>query len=499
MQTNPAPTVADLAEATPATRDRYVDFLRAFSIIVVVFGHWLMAVVALRRGRIDGTNLLGIVPGLWIATWVLQIMPVFFFVGGFSNSVTLDALERRGGSYVEFIQSRTARLLKPICVFLGAWAGFAIVLELAGVPATSLRSATHFVTQPLWFIAVYIGIVALAPVMLRLHRRFGVGVLPALAAGAALVDFVRFGQGTYAVGALNLLFVWLFAHQLGFFYADGRLSALTRRTLVGLAAAGLFGLVLLTQVGSYPGSMVGMPGASVSNMFPPTICILALTVWQVAAAMLLRPVLSRWLQRPHVWQGVIALNGVIMTVFCWHLTALVGALLLLSPLHFPQPAAGSAAWWLLRPLWFGVLLLLLAVLVAAWSRFERPRARADESVRGSSALAALGVACVVVAIGGFAMTGLAPLTAGSKLIVFKVTPLANGVLLVLGQVCLWGASRTQFSGRNASSTCCAAAVGVTSPAATLASRPGTRAATSASARSDSTSVSDTSDHIHCRA
>jgi hypothetical protein len=114
-------------------------------------------------------------------------------------------------------------------------------------------------------------------------------------------------------------------------------------------------------------------------------------------------------------------------------------------------------------------------------------------------IAALGAACVVIAIGGFAMTGLAPLTARWKLIVFKVRPLANGLLLVLGQVCLRGASRTQPCGRNASSTCCAAAVGVTSPADTLASRPGTRAATSPSPRSNSTSVSETSDHIHCRA
>ena len=31
-----------MAEATPPDRDRYVDFLRGFSIVVVVLGHWLM-------------------------------------------------------------------------------------------------------------------------------------------------------------------------------------------------------------------------------------------------------------------------------------------------------------------------------------------------------------------------------------------------------------------------------------------------------------------------
>ena len=33
---------AHLAEQTPASRNRYVDFLRAASIIVVIIGHWLV-------------------------------------------------------------------------------------------------------------------------------------------------------------------------------------------------------------------------------------------------------------------------------------------------------------------------------------------------------------------------------------------------------------------------------------------------------------------------
>ena len=33
------PSIKDLAAATPGSRDRYVDFLRALSIAVVVFGN----------------------------------------------------------------------------------------------------------------------------------------------------------------------------------------------------------------------------------------------------------------------------------------------------------------------------------------------------------------------------------------------------------------------------------------------------------------------------
>src|SRR5215212_3900325 len=85
---------SDLARQTSASRDRYVDFLRLFSIAVVVLGHWLMAVVVWHGSEFHTGNAIAMTPGLWIATWLLQVMPIFFFVGGFANLATVDALRR---------------------------------------------------------------------------------------------------------------------------------------------------------------------------------------------------------------------------------------------------------------------------------------------------------------------------------------------------------------------------------------------------------------------
>ena len=89
-----------LAARTPATRDRYVDFLRAFSIAAVVLGHWLIGIIWWEHGIIRTTSAIGVTSGLWLATWALQVMPLFFFVGGFSNLVTYRAFRRRGDSTV---------------------------------------------------------------------------------------------------------------------------------------------------------------------------------------------------------------------------------------------------------------------------------------------------------------------------------------------------------------------------------------------------------------
>ncbi|MGH7645744.1 MAG: hypothetical protein ACREMR_09175, partial [Gemmatimonadales bacterium] len=49
---------AALAARTPTSRQRYLDFLRAFSLSVVVLGHWLLAVVT-------RTDAAGAVAGGW--------------------------------------------------------------------------------------------------------------------------------------------------------------------------------------------------------------------------------------------------------------------------------------------------------------------------------------------------------------------------------------------------------------------------------------------------
>ncbi|BCJ56555.1 hypothetical protein Asp14428_80300 [Actinoplanes sp. NBRC 14428] len=186
-------SAAGLAARTPAARDRYVDLLRVVSLGVVIAGHWLMAVPEAGGDRI--TNVLAVVPVLRPLTWLLQVMPLFFLVGGFAHATALASLDRRGGGYADFARSRISRLLRPAAVFLGVWLAVALGAALAGQDHGIVRVALRTVVQPLWFLGVYLALVALAPVMLRLHRRFGGRVPVALLAAAAVVDLLRF-QGT---------------------------------------------------------------------------------------------------------------------------------------------------------------------------------------------------------------------------------------------------------------------------------------------------------------
>ena len=441
-----ATSIKDLAAATPKSRDRYVDFLRALSIGVVVFGHWLMAIVYFDGGRLEGANALDVVPGLWLVTWVLQVMPLFFIVGGFSNLVAWNGVRRRGESYAVYLRSRTARLMRPTIYFVAIWTLVASVVTLAAPGSfAAMARATELLAKPLWFLAVYVLVVALAPIMAALHERFGARVLGGLAAAAIVVDAIRIIGGVTIVGYLNFAFVWLFAHQLGYFYAGGSLVNMPRRVFVASAAGALALLSVLTGSGVYSPSMVGMQTDAASNNSPPTICLIVLTVWLASAAMLVRPAATRCLQKPRNWTVVIAANSMIMTVFLWHLTALLVAVLVLYPIGFPQPPGGSAAWWAWRPVWLVALTVILSGFLAVFARFERPSASVPTvtPLTISRLKIAGAVVALVAGLAGFAQFGFA-LAPEQSLSGLPAQPFFNAVLVTFGYRVL--ASRSQSIG-----------------------------------------------------
>jgi fucose 4-O-acetylase-like acetyltransferase len=397
-------TVGELAAATPQTRDRYVDFLRAASILAVVFGHWMIMIIWWQDGLIRNTSAIGVTKGLWLATWVFQVMPVFFFVGGFSNLVAYDAFRRRGDSTWSFIRSRIERLLRPSLVFLGVWLVAQIVLHLAdlGKPeGFNLWDHTKLLRGvrppgatipfgPLWFLGVYLVVVAISPLTIALHRRFGLWVPAVMGLGTVAVDVLAFGWSHPGLRWFNVAFVLLLPHQLGHFYGDGRMLRWPRWSLAAMAAVGLVGLTVLTNpplfewlggakrfdwfptIGYYPKSLLGTDVEPISNAYPPTVPFLMMALWSIGVVMLLRDRLSRWLQRPGPWKATIAVNGVIMTLFLWHMTAYLLAILLLWPLGFGHQHVGNARWWLERPLWILVPAAILLVLIRIFGRFERP-------------------------------------------------------------------------------------------------------------------------------
>jgi peptidoglycan/LPS O-acetylase OafA/YrhL len=382
--------VAKIEAATAPDRDRAIDGLRALAICGVVVGHFLvLALTARPDGALRVTSPLIWLPAFAPLSWVLQLLGLFFLVGGYAAAKSLA----RADGYRAWVGRRTLRLVRPVVVVATALGAAVPLLALAGVPAGTLRSTVVLVVQPLWFIGVYTVITALTPVAVALTKRLGVwAALPGCAL-VAVVDLLRYGPWHDAMpgwlGLVNLLPGWSFAYLLGVAWARGRVG---RRGAVLLTAGGAVVMVLLVRHLGYPASMVGVPGAGRTNAHPPSLLVLALAAVQCGAAILSHDRLAALLsRRPGLWAAVALANLGAMTIFCWHQVALMtlsGGALAVAPGGLPglHGAPVDLVWVAHRLAWLPVYAAVLVAYVTVARRFEisrPPGAAGDRSHRRS--------------------------------------------------------------------------------------------------------------------
>ncbi|MFM5916300.1 MAG: acyltransferase family protein [Novosphingobium sp.] len=359
---------AEMAGKAPPERNRYVDFLRALSILAVVVGHWLVAAPYMKDGVVEGANLLGVLPWAQWLTWGFQVMPLFFFVGGFSNGVSWAATQAKGGTFSDWYGGRLQRLINPVMPLFLIWSLFALAGTAFGIDREVVKMAAQLALIPVWFLAVYLIVSALVPFSHRAWQRWGMGSFWALVAGAVAVDWLSIGLNVPAINWLNFLFVWLAIHQLGYCWQEGRFGARPLWFIGWLAVLGA-----LVKFGPYPVAMIGVPGNDLSNSMPPTLALLALGNAQIGLALTLEPLMRRLLDKAWLWTATVLVNGMIMTVYLWHLTAFVLVMVaawLLGGIGL-HAMPGSGTWWATRPVWFAIYIAALLPLIAAFSPFER--------------------------------------------------------------------------------------------------------------------------------
>ncbi|MGH8925015.1 MAG: acyltransferase family protein [Acidimicrobiia bacterium] len=395
----------EMARQTPEHRNRYVDFLRAASIMVVVFGHWLMAGAYFGNGELEVFNLLTENRQVHYLTWLLQVMPIFFLVGGYSNAAGLRAAHRRQEPYGAWLRARLRRLLLPVVPLLIVWSFGAAVLLDRGIDFELVQLGSQAALVPVWFLATYVAIVALAPLSLAAWERWGWYSVGFTAVIAALLDVVSLGLDLTYMGYLNYLFVWGTIHSLGYAWADGKMGHTQAR--LGFALAGLTATAALVAFGPYPAAMVGLDTAAVTNSQPPKVTLVALGVFQAGLVLALEGPARRFLARERNWAATILVNGRIMTLYLWHLTAMVGLIGLLAVLGGPGLGIpiDTPAWWFTRPLWFLALILVTLPFIAVFGRYERPHT--DRRPHPASWRPVLAVICACVGLGLLAYFGIA--------------------------------------------------------------------------------------------
>lgn len=415
MRPSPAPEV----DSVPRPRDLTLDLTRVVCVVLVVFVHVLFTGV----GRADDGSLIiertaDHTPWFGAASWVLNIMPLFFVIGGFTARAGWASMRSRGGGAADFVRVRLWRLARPalpLFVFFAVALGVARVLPLGAGIDEMVDTIAIGVGSPLWFLAAYMLAQACAPFMIRWHERRPLVPIVALAMAAFAVDvFVQkvvteawgmpridvttYEPGSDLFGLPNVLFVWLLAQQIGFLMADGFFARRRWWQLAAIIVAGYGLILLLVMVVPYSDSML-------RNQWPPTVLMDVLAVMQAALLTLLHRPLTALMATKPAQAIVFVIGSRLMTIYLWHLPMIMilTGIELLLPL--PMPAPGGAVWWWTRPVF------LVVVLAAVWAlslwlvRFERVPASGRPCIAGSAPVA-IGVVLFVIAPLGITAYGL---------------------------------------------------------------------------------------------
>jgi hypothetical protein len=388
--------------ATPFSRDRAVDVLRAYSILGVVLGHWLVSAVVLQAGgHLAGDSPLHHMPALAPVSWLLQPLALFFFVGGRVGSQSHASASTNGTRYRTWLAQRLRQLVRPTLALLSVWVLVLVGLAVEGVAFETIRTLVRLAVSPLWFLCVYAVITAATPLV----RRCGAGrlVLVALALVVA-TDLVRGLAGDQgwvdSLRWLNLFTGWLVPYALGVFWAAGGLAR--RRYAAGMLVLGVAGVAVLVLGCGYPASMVGVPGATLSNLNPPSLAAVCFGLAQCGLGLLLCGPLRRLTGQPtepvaslasregeapgaratagqFCWAAVASLNLSAMTVVLWHQTAMLATTVFSLGLGHRWPGLHTApvtpSWVAFRVVWIPVFACLLTVLLLAFKDVEKAARR----------------------------------------------------------------------------------------------------------------------------
>ncbi|WP_240347690.1 acyltransferase family protein [Curtobacterium sp. 24E2] len=301
------------------------------------------------------------------ATWVGQVMPLFFVVGGFASAVGWRSTVARGGPSParDYLATRLVRLFRPavpLFLFLALGLG---VATAAGTPPDLLAEVAFGIGSPLWFLAAYGITQCCVPLMMRFHERAPWATLGVLLVLAAVVDAVRLATGVAEVGLLNLGPVWLFAQQLGFLWADGWFARRSKALLLAVAVAAYALLVPMTSVGLWAPDML-------QDLNPPMLPLAFLAIAQACLVQLVHAPLTRLMRTRAALGAVFVLGRDGMTIYLWHLPLFIAlnGIALLVGLPFPTP--GSGGWWASRLIALVAVLAVALGVARALRWFDRP-------------------------------------------------------------------------------------------------------------------------------
>jgi surface polysaccharide O-acyltransferase-like enzyme len=397
-----SPDARRIPDGTAPGRDRAVDVARLTALVVVMFGHCALLLATIDSSGLRIGNLLGSLPAIEPVTWIVQVMPLFFLAGGAAGAYGW----RSGTPWGTWLFTRAQRLCRPVFWYLAAWTVGLLVVRLT-LGAASAEDVGRESVALLWFLGVYLLVLAFVPALTRLSTgRAVASVVAALLVAAAAVDEIRFAVGTPTAGVANFVIVWLIPAVIGVAYARRLIG---QHAALAVAASAFAAQVALVVLGRYEVSLVVTGVERMSNVSPPTLLLALHCTWMSCVFVSVAGAIRRWAARPRAWHVVAVGNGGAMTLYLWHIPAIAISMLCLHAVGLDAYDVHASGFWGPLALRAVVFAVVMAVMFRLLSPLEHRRlpwwdapvgATGARSVIAGAMMCLAGVALVLLAKNG---------------------------------------------------------------------------------------------------
>ncbi len=319
---------------TSISRERFIDFLKTFGLLLLVFNSFSFLNINYSGGEYLIINNSFSSSNSSIVTWFTVGLPIFIFSMGFTNLIAWYSNVGRDGSQWNYLVDRINSLLGPVLVLI-----FAVSISLNVLLRSNLIpnyltttedgviSLVEFTLWPLWLVSIYMVMVMFAPLTIYLHKKYPYPTLVLLVLVTIFIDIVEVPLNYSYIQVFNYLFFWLTIHQLGYFYADGKIQ-MFKKSIYFLSSVVLYGFLYYQVI--FNEKVINFANYrlnSISNEDPPSAYYLIASFAFLFLLISLQKNIVKLLNNRKVWLIFSHIHSNIYTIYLWHLISLIIVLL----------------------------------------------------------------------------------------------------------------------------------------------------------------------------
>ena len=339
-------SVFNEAANTSISRERFIDFTKVIGLLFLIVNSFLFLRLEESSGELFVTNLSAESQSLIVISWFTAGMSLFFFSMGFNNLIAWYSNVGRDGSQWNYLVDRINTLLGPVLVWIFSSTVVLNILSRSSnfpnyltTSEDGIMPSIEFILWPLWLVSIYLVMVLFAPLTIFLHKKYPYATVLILFTMTVLVDNIEFSLNFSYIKLFNYLFFWIAIHQLGYFYADGKIQEVNVNVFRYLTVFSYGYLFYQISASNKYLSLASYRLSSLNNEDPPTTLYLVASIGLISLALTLKNLIDKMLSNQKIWLLISHIHANIYTIYLWHLfiffiTYLVSGNFYLVPVFF---------------------------------------------------------------------------------------------------------------------------------------------------------------------